>query len=48
MKTYTYYSDPGHGWLAVDYDDVRHVGLTPEMFSPCSFVKGDTIYLEEY
>ena len=47
MKTYTYYSDPGHGWLAVNRADVQDVGLTPSMFSPCSYMKDDTLYLEE-
>jgi hypothetical protein len=47
MKTFTYYSDPGHGWLAVSHADVQDVGLTLSMFSPCSYERGDMAFLEE-
>ncbi len=46
-KTFTFYSDPGHGWLAVSYFDVLAVGLDTKDFSDCSYVKGNTLFLEE-
>lgn len=41
-KTFYYYSDPGHGWLAVNYDDIADVGLTVDKFSPYSYVRDTT------
>lgn len=46
-KTFYYYSDPGHGWLAVNYDDIADVGLTVDQFSPYSYVRDTTLFLEE-
>lgn len=46
-KTFYFYSDPGHGWLAVNYDDIADVGLTIDQFSPYSYVRRDVLYLEE-
>lgn len=46
-KTFYFYSDPGHGWLAVTYDDIADVGLTIDKFSPYSYIRGEVLYLEE-
>lgn len=46
-KTFYFYADPGHGWLAVNYDDIADVGLTVDKFSPYSYVRGTTLFLEE-
>lgn len=46
-KTFYFYADPGHGWLAVTYDDIADVGLTVDKFSPYSYVRGEVLYLEE-
>lgn len=47
MKTYTHYSDPSHGWIAVTQDDLQSVGININMLSPYSYQYGTTIYLEE-
>ena len=43
-RTYTYLSDPGHGWLIVPLADVRAAGFRPSEFS---FYQGSLAYLEE-
>ena len=49
-KEYTFYHDPGHGWLAVPIEDIRDLGLV-EKISGYSYPikKGGVlfIYLEE-
>ena len=53
MKTYTYHTDSGHGWLQVPYADFRLAGLTTDQVKDYSYatVEGDTyiptMYLEE-
>lgn len=47
MKTFKFYSDPGHGWLAVKEKDLEIVGLCVDDISPFSYHKGKTVYLEE-
>ena len=51
VKTFTMYSDPGHGWLQVSVRDVRAAGLHARDFSVYSYAagRGDdaTYYLEE-
>ncbi len=42
MKAYTYYIDPGHGWLEVDRSET--IGLD---ISGYSYQSGDKVYLEE-
>lgn len=44
--TYTYYQDPGHGWMAVEVDDLIELNILTDI-SGCSYRKGDTVYLEE-
>jgi len=43
---YYFYSDPGHGWLAVNYDELVELGIQDKI-SSYSYVKGNTVYLEE-
>jgi hypothetical protein len=46
-RTFTYLQDPGHGWLIVSRGDLAAAGLSPADFSPCSYMRGDTLALEE-
>lgn len=45
--TFTFVADPGHAWLAVDYESIVNVGLSPADFSGCSYVSELGMYLEE-
>ena len=45
--TFTFTSDPGHGWLLVTQDELTNVGLTEADISSCSYRKGETLALEE-
>jgi hypothetical protein len=47
MKTFTFYADAGHAWLAVRVTDLEDIGLTVQEFSPYSYRNGGTLYLEE-
>jgi len=44
--TYHYYTDPGHGWLAVKRSELDRLGIANKI-SPYSYQRGDTVYLEE-
>jgi hypothetical protein len=46
MKSFKFYEDPGHGWLAVKRKLLSQLGVLPHI-SSCSYEKGQTIYLEE-
>lgn len=48
MKTYTFkfYSDPGHGWLAVKRPMLFSLGIQDKI-TMYSYQKGNTVYLEE-
>jgi len=46
MKTYRFYSDPGHGWLAVKRDELIRLGILDQI-SSYSYQRGETVYLEE-
>jgi hypothetical protein len=46
-RTFTYLQDPGHGWLIVSRDDLIDAGMSPGDFSSCSYVKEDSLALEE-
>jgi hypothetical protein len=46
-RTFTYLQDPGHGWLIVSRGDLAQAGMSPADFSACSYVRGDTLALEE-
>ena len=43
---FTFYSDPGHGWLAVPAWVLRLSGVADKI-TPYSYINGDTVYLEE-
>lgn len=43
---YNYYSDPGHGWLHVKYDELVELGITDKI-SAYSYRRGNDVYLEE-
>lgn len=45
-KVYKFYSDPGHGWLAVKRDLLIELGIF-EKITTYSYQKGQTVYLEE-
>jgi hypothetical protein len=47
MTTFTYHSDPGHGWLEVPIQTLLSVGLAPSDFSAYSYQHRDKVYLEE-
>lgn len=42
----TYFSDPGHGWLRVQFNDLKVLGILGAI-TPYSYRDGDTVYLEE-
>jgi hypothetical protein len=46
-RTFTYLQDPGHGWLIASCADLAGAGMSPADFSSCSYVRGDTLALEE-
>jgi hypothetical protein len=49
MKTqtkYKFYSDSGHGWLAVKRAELVELGIADKI-TPFSYQKGNTVYLEE-
>jgi len=45
-KTYRFYHDPGHGWLAVKRVELKRLGLLDKI-SEYSYQRGKTVYLEE-
>ena len=47
MKTeYTFYEDPGHGWLAVKRGELERLNILSKI-SSFSYQNGGTVYLEE-
>lgn len=46
MKIYKFYSDPGHGWLAVKRVELEELDILYKI-STYSYQKGATVYLEE-
>lgn len=44
---FTFHSDPGHGWLEVDWSHLKRLGMNPSEFSKYSYRDGNTFYLEE-
>ena len=46
MQTFTFYSDPGHGWLAVPRALLHDLGIADEI-TPYSYQRLDTVFLEE-
>jgi len=45
-NTYTFYSDPGHGWLEVPKKELEDLGIINKV-SQCSYINQGMIYLEE-
>jgi len=45
--SYRFHCDPGHGWLQVDWSDLKNLGLNPTDFSRYSYRRGNQFYLEE-
>lgn len=46
MKPFKFYSDPGHGWLAVKRKLLRDLNIIDKI-SQYSYQRGKTVYLEE-
>lgn len=46
MYSFTYYTDPGHGWVEVPLELIHELGLTNKI-TPYSYQRGDMAYLEE-
>lgn len=46
IKFYKFYSDAGHGWVAVKRQELADLGILNQI-SGCSYQKGKTAYLEE-
>ena len=45
-RVFKFYSDPGHGWLEVDRDDLRELSLE-DSISGFSYQDDSKVYLEE-
>ena len=46
MKTFKFYSDPGHGWLAVKRQLLIDLNIADKI-TYFSYQRGKTVYLEE-
>jgi hypothetical protein len=47
MKTrYTFFADPGHGWLSVPLSEIKELGIADKI-SDYSYINGKSAYLEE-
>jgi len=46
VKKYNFYSDGGHGWLAVKRQELIDLGIIKKITS-YSYERGNTVYLEE-
>ena len=46
-KPFKFICDPGHGWLEVDWTDLKAIGLNRSDFSSYSYRKRNKFYLEE-
>ena len=46
IKFYKFYSDAGHGWVAVKRQELADLGILDKV-SGYSYQKGKTVYLEE-
>lgn len=47
MTTFTFHTDPGHGWLEVPAAELIKAQLMPSDFSAYSYIRGTTVFLEE-
>jgi len=46
ISTYTFYEDPGHGWLSVKRQELVDLNILNQI-SSYSYQRGNTVYLEE-
>ncbi len=46
MYSFTYYTDPGHGWVEAPLALIHELGLTSKI-TPYSYQRGGMVYLEE-
>ena len=46
MNRYIFHSDPSHGWLEVNLQELKDLGIAAKI-SGYSYVKGDRVFLEE-
>ena len=46
MKSYTFHTDPGHGWLEVDKAELVEFNIADKI-SQCSYQRGNKAFLEE-
>jgi hypothetical protein len=46
MQTFTFYADPGHGWLEVPRDLLHDLGIADDI-SRYSYQRLDKVFLEE-
>jgi hypothetical protein len=46
LKPYTFFTDPGHGWLAVPKAELTTLGIAHDI-SPYSYQHAGFVYLEE-
>tara|TARA_R110000868_G_scaffold250715_3_gene507476 strand:+ start:1664 stop:1963 length:300 start_codon:yes stop_codon:yes gene_type:complete len=46
-RVFKFYSDAGHGWLAVNLKDLDVLGIDKTQFTEYSYQRGQTVYLEE-
>ena len=46
MKTYTFYTDPSHGWLKVSRNELIAAGVA-KLISNYSYQDSSNVYLEE-
>lgn len=45
-RTYTFYEDPGHGWLEVPRTELEQLGIEDKI-TTFSYQNGDFVYLEK-
>ena len=45
-KNYVLYVDPGHAWLRVPLEELKHLGISAQI-SKCSYRHKEYAYLEE-
>ena len=46
METFTYYTDPGHGWVEVSRSLLHELGIADKITS-YSYQRGEDVFLEE-
>ncbi len=47
MADFTFHTDNAHGWLEVDWSELKRLSLNPSDFSKYSYRRGNTFFLEE-